>query len=379
MPDTARDLIKQTISNTPGTAGSLTLSTASTGYLALGASDDGKTFTVLISASDSDTAAKEMRSGCTYTHSATTLTRGTLVAGTAIDLTSSAVVSVVMQADSGRRWDAAALEHSTVTGTSGAITAAVNTLYVADMSGWTADRTLTLPATAAVGDRVGVMVSTGDDAYEWLITANTGDTLNGVAGGTEWSRVYATGDCVVFRCVTANSAWVVDVNAFSNVEGFSAYGDNTTQVTLTAGGTTVVSSAAKTVDGDRRGEFNTTTGVWFPTRPGIYVVGASAIVTGGGTAFGDGNTLAVYIEHSTDGSTWTGGTKRCLAWRGISGSAGGISIGGSGSYAVEANGTTDRFRVTCYYSGASTDVKCPGGVTNRDWVRFSAFRIGGAL
>ena len=210
MPDTARDLIKQTISNTPGTAGSLTLSTASTGYLALGASDDGKTFTVLISASDSDTAAKEMRSGCTYTYSTTTLTRGTLVAGTAIDLTSSAVVSVVMQADSGRRWDAAALEHSTVTGTSGAISAAVNTLYVADMSGWTADRTLTLPATAAVGDRVGVMVSVGDDAYEWLITAASGDTLNGVAGGTEWSRVFITGEVVVMRCVVANSTWVVE-------------------------------------------------------------------------------------------------------------------------------------------------------------------------
>lgn len=212
MPDTARDLIKQTISNTPGTAGSLTLSTASTGYLALGASDDGKTFTILISASDSDTAAKEMRSGCTYTYSTTTLTRGTLVAGTAIDLTSSAVVSVVMQADSGRRWDAAALEHSTVTGTSGAISAAVNTLYVADMSGWTADRTLTLPATAAVGDRVGVMVSVGDDAYEWLITANTGDTLNGVAGGTEWSRLFLTGEVVIMRCVVANSTWVVELD-----------------------------------------------------------------------------------------------------------------------------------------------------------------------
>lgn len=370
--------VQMTVSGTPGT-GTITLGSASSGYRTF-ASAYGADATVDVLIVDG--TAWEVARGCAYTNSGTTLSRGTLESsstGSAISLTSAAIVSVIATADSGRRWDAAALEHSTVTGTSGAISAAVNTLYVADMSGWTADRTLTLPATAAVGDRVGVMVSTGDADYEWLITAASGDTLNGVAGGTEWSRVYATGDCAVFRCVTANSAWVVDVNALSNVEGFSAYGDNTTQVTLTAGGTTVVSSAAKTVDGDRRGEFNATTGVWFPTRPGIYVVGASAIVTGGGTAFGDGNTLAVYIEHSTDGSTWTGSTKRCLAWRGISGSAGGISIGGSGSYAVEANGTTDRFRVTCYYSGASTDVKCPGGATNRDWVRFYAFRIGGAL
>lgn len=101
MPDQARNLIKQTISNTPSTTGALTLSSAVTGWLALGAGDDGLTFSVTIYASDSDTAAKEVRTGCTYTHSGTSLSRGTLESGTAIDLTSSAIVTCAMPASAG--------------------------------------------------------------------------------------------------------------------------------------------------------------------------------------------------------------------------------------------------------------------------------------
>ena len=155
--------VQMTVSGTPGT-GTITLGSASSGYRTF-ASAYGADATVDVLIVDG--TAWEVARGCTYTHSGTTLSRGTLESsstGSAISLTSAAIVSVIATADSGRRWDAAALEHSTVTGTSGAISAAVNTLYVADMSGWTANRTLTLPATAAVGDRVGVMVSTGDDA-----------------------------------------------------------------------------------------------------------------------------------------------------------------------------------------------------------------------
>lgn len=244
MPDTHANLIKQTISNTPSTTGDLTLSTASTGYVGLGASDDGLTYNVTIYASDSDTAAKEVRTGCVYTHSGTSLSRGTLeksTTGSALDLTSSAVVMVTIPGSSARTWDAAALEHSTVTGTSGAITAAVNTLYVADMSGWTADRTLTLPATAAVGDRVGVMVSVGDADYEWLITAASGDTLNGVAGGTEWSRVFITGETVIMRCVAADATWVVEQDERIPIQARSVSTGSgaTTQSISTATWTTV--------------------------------------------------------------------------------------------------------------------------------------------
>ena len=66
---------------------------------------------------------------------------------------------------------------------------AVQALYVVDISGYTADRTYTPPSTAAVGDRCGIALSAGDNAYELIVTAAAGDTLIGsmgsVAGGTE--------------------------------------------------------------------------------------------------------------------------------------------------------------------------------------------------
>lgn len=99
------------------------------------------------------------------------------------------------------------------TGTDADTTMAVNTLYTVDMSAWaTADRTYTLPATAAVGDRIGVMVTAGDASHELKLTAGTGDTLNGIAGGTEWSRLFITNEIVVMRCVVANTTWVVEVD-----------------------------------------------------------------------------------------------------------------------------------------------------------------------
>lgn len=97
------------------------------------------------------------------------------------------------------------------TGADADTTMAINTLYVVDMSAWaTADRTYTLPATAAVGDRIGVMVTAGDASHELILTAGSGDTLNGIAGGTEWSRLFITNEVVIMRCVVANATWVVE-------------------------------------------------------------------------------------------------------------------------------------------------------------------------
>ena len=96
------------------------------------------------------------------------------------------------------------------TGTDADTTMAVNTLYTVDMSAWaTADRTYTLPATAAVGDMVGIVITTGDASHELVITSASGDTLNGIAGGTEWSRLFITGEVVIMRCVAANATWMV--------------------------------------------------------------------------------------------------------------------------------------------------------------------------
>lgn len=97
-----------------------------------------------------------------------------------------------------------------VTGTDANVTMAVNSLYVLDGSILTADRTYTLPATAAVGDRVGIVLSVGSSSYEVTLTASSGDTLSGIAGGTEWSRIFITNEVVIMQCTVANTTWVVD-------------------------------------------------------------------------------------------------------------------------------------------------------------------------
>lgn len=165
--------------------------------------------------------------------------------------------------------------HSSVTGTSGAISAAVNTLYVADMSGWTADRTLTLPTTAAVGDRIGLMVTVGDADYEWLITAATSDTLNGVAGGTEWSRLFITGEVVILRCVTANSAWVVEYDGRIPCAGSLRRHSGTTSLTAS----TFIKIPCEELDVDVGQIAQTANTRMFARRAGKYTVSAFLLVS----------------------------------------------------------------------------------------------------
>lgn len=88
-------------SATTGT-GTQTLGSAETGYQAFAAGDDGKTFDVVIE----DGTAWEVARDCLYTHSGTTLTRGTLEAsstGSALSLTGAQKVYVTQTAERIRR------------------------------------------------------------------------------------------------------------------------------------------------------------------------------------------------------------------------------------------------------------------------------------
>lgn len=276
MPDTPVDLLVTTISNTPSTTGNFTISTAATrassapSNVTFGASHDGLTFKVR--AHEPSTGAWELRKGCTYTHSGTTLSRGTLEessTGSAIDFTSAAIVAVVLTATQSRKHDAAALEH--VAGSDANTTMAVNTLYVVDMSAWaTADRTYTLPATAAVGDRVGVLVTAGNASFELLLTAASGDTLNGVAGGTEWSRVFITNECVIMRCVTANSAWEVEGRGRIPC-AVSVRNDGTTTQSISATTFVKLQAALDAEDLDNSSSWDNSAGTFTARRAGNYV------------------------------------------------------------------------------------------------------------
>ena len=60
---------------------------------------------------------------------------------------------------------------------------------------------------SCMSHRCGIMVSTGNASFELIYTAGAGDTLDAVAGGTERSRLFITGEVVIWRCTEANAKW----------------------------------------------------------------------------------------------------------------------------------------------------------------------------
>ncbi len=103
MPATHRNRLVTALSAapSPATTGPLPIGTAASGYRTFGAGDAGLSFDVSIV----DGTSWEIRTGCVYTHAGTSLARGTLEdssTGSAITLTSAAVVTVTMSAGMGQ-------------------------------------------------------------------------------------------------------------------------------------------------------------------------------------------------------------------------------------------------------------------------------------
>lgn len=273
------------VASAPGT-GNVAVGSALAGYLGLGASQDGMTFDGVTFL---DGSAWEVRNGCVYTHGTTTLTRGTLEessTSSAISLSASTTVMLSVSADAIRRYESAALEQ--VAGPNAATTMQVGKLYLVDGSALTADRTYTLPATAAVGDRVGVKLSSGSSSNEVVLTAASGDTLEGVAGGTEWSRLFITGESVVFRCTVADSTWVLDVGGDGRKPCFCAMSKSTVTNTSQL---TVTKISLNTVEQDVGGLADVANGRMLVRRAGRYMclarIGASSsAITGHQTRIG---------------------------------------------------------------------------------------------
>jgi hypothetical protein len=101
MPDTHVNRLQCTVSNSPGT-GTINPSAAVSGFRTFAIGDDGKSFSCLFV----EGTAWEVATGCVYDHDASpkTLTRGTLEnssTGSAISLTSAAIVSVIAPASFG--------------------------------------------------------------------------------------------------------------------------------------------------------------------------------------------------------------------------------------------------------------------------------------
>jgi len=203
-----RNRVQMTVTGTPGT-GTITLNAATSGYQSF-ASAYGADATVDILITEGNNW--EVCRNCAYTNGTPQVDRGTLEGSSAgpttrVSFGSGAIVSVIATAATGNNWG---LNEISAIPTTAGVTGVVGTMHILDISGLTASRDFTLPATCAVGDRVGVFIRTGDDAFELSLKPATGDTINGGSPGAEWSRLFITGECVIFRCITANNDWIVE-------------------------------------------------------------------------------------------------------------------------------------------------------------------------
>lgn len=203
------ELFKMT-STTTGT-GTITLGAAVSGFMGVGQLADGDVVKYTIK--DANGTNVEVGIG-TYTASGTTLSRTrilrSVIAGVegTTPLTLSAGTHTVLIGQTG--YDAKN-QLVSVAGADADTTMEVGTLYNVDMSAWaTANRTYTLPSVFEVDDRVAIKVTAGSATLELVYTAASGDTCEGVAGGTEVSRLFITGETIVFRATAANSAWAIE-------------------------------------------------------------------------------------------------------------------------------------------------------------------------
>lgn len=177
-------------------------------------------------------------------------------------------------------------------------TMAVGTMYNTGISGYSANRTYTLPATAAVGQRCGITVTASNTTYGLLVTAASGDTLRGIAGGTEWSRLCLAGESVVFRCVVADTTWVVEHDGRI---AYNARLNLTTDASAEAAATYVYptsQSGVWTAASEVGFSGSATLGRFTARRSGVFDIAFSARNV---NTFADGKYLGVKIEQ--DGTT----------------------------------------------------------------------------
>ncbi len=283
MP-THANRVRMTVSGTPGT-GTITLNAAQSGYQSLAAAYGANaTVDVVIT----DGAAWEVARDCTYTHSGTTLTRGTLEAsstGSVLSLTSAAVVSVTLTAARISQLDLlTGLGQAEVSVTTTA-TLTIGRMHVC--SGTSADYTVTLPAASGnAGKLIGIRMASG---LTKLVTVdgNASETIDGAT-----SRVMWAGESAILLCdgsnwfkIAGKSCPMLAVAAM--VTGVSAPSGTATKINISSAtldntGMMVDASTNERINIKRAGEYEivygtgvnnaATSGAWFSR---LYKNGAS--------------------------------------------------------------------------------------------------------
>jgi hypothetical protein len=89
-----------------------------------------------------------------------------------------------------------------LTPTTSDVTATVNSINYVNVSGMTANRTLSLPSTPSMGQRCIVYISSGNATYSLIVNS----------GSTEVARLFITGESLTFAVVDTGSVftWVIE-------------------------------------------------------------------------------------------------------------------------------------------------------------------------
>lgn len=301
MSTTHINRLRCSITNTPGTSGAVVVGAAlnvgngsnASARRTFTAAEDGKTFEPTFE----DGLNWETRTGCVYTHSTTTLTRGTLVdssTGSAIELTSATVVTLGPTAK-----QMADLEWARTGGGGGAPGGSTTQLQFNDASAFAGTsgvtwnkgtNTLTLASTATLvpagsgtdSVRIGTSSAAAGSTATAIGAFATAGGANSCAFGYD-SHSTASFSLAVGRTSLASASAAVGIGYASTASGISA----------TAVGSSTLAAAAQSLAlGDSASVAGAETG-------GI-AIGKGATVTTGAT--GGGENIA--IGHLSNAGEW---------------------------------------------------------------------------
>lgn len=268
--------------------------------------------------------------------------------GSAIDFSGGDTVNIRLVADASYFNTlnvSALLTNKSETVTTANITGEVGKLHVCSIAGLTANRDFVLPATAAVGDRVGVAITDGDDTYALLLKPDAADTINGGSAGVEYTRLLVAGEIVIFRCVTANSAWIVEYANLDNLETIITGPDGAGGGQTVAGSTWVKITNCNTVVRDPVLQWDTTNKKFIPKRKGRWKIGACQVL-GSGAPLADGKKVIVTL--------YKNGTRHKLLSRGYTGGAA-ASAGFGSMVDIVLTSLTDYIEIYIFHDDTTSD------------------------
>ena len=102
------------------------------------------------------------------------------------------------------------------------LTAAMDTHYQIDLSGLTADATLTLPAPTSVQQAVSLYIEVGDLDYLLKIAGDTGVVFMATTGAEDPRfRLYTTGESLIIRPLADLSGWYIRKHEDGRIPGSS--------------------------------------------------------------------------------------------------------------------------------------------------------------